>query len=51
MAAAPVATEHPESPEEAAELLRTLGEGGRAIRVRGGGTKSTWAAAGEPVAV
>jgi len=51
MAAAPVATEHPESPEEAAELLRTLGEGGQAIRVRGGGTKSTWPAAGEPVAV
>jgi len=51
MAAAPVATEHPESPEEAAELLRTLGEGGRMIRVRGGGTKRTWAAAGEPVAV
>ena len=51
MAAAPVATEHPESPEEAAELLRTLGEGGRSVRVRGGGTKRTWAAEGEPVAL
>jgi glycolate oxidase FAD binding subunit len=49
MAATPVATEHPSSPEEAAELLRTLGEGGRTIRVRGGGTKRAWAAAGEPV--
>jgi glycolate oxidase FAD binding subunit len=49
MAAAPVATEHPSTPEEAAELLRALGADGRAVRVRGGGTKSAWAAAGEPV--
>jgi glycolate oxidase FAD binding subunit len=49
MATTPVATEHPGSPEEAAELLRALGEGGRTIRVRGGGTKSAWAAAGERV--
>jgi glycolate oxidase FAD binding subunit len=49
MAAAPVATEHPGTPEEAAELLRTLGTDGRAVRVRGGGTKSAWAAGGEPV--
>jgi glycolate oxidase FAD binding subunit len=49
MTAAPVATEHPGSPEEAAELLRTLGAEGRAVRVRGGGTKTPWAAGGEPV--
>jgi glycolate oxidase FAD binding subunit len=51
MTAAPVATEHPGTPEEAAELLRTLGEDGRAVRVRGGGTKRAWAAGGEPVGV
>jgi glycolate dehydrogenase FAD-binding subunit len=51
MAAAHVATEHPDSPQEAADLLRSLGEGGRAIRVRGGGTKSAWLAAGEPVEI
>jgi glycolate oxidase FAD binding subunit len=49
MAAAPVATERPDTPEEAAELLRTLGAEGRALRVRGGGTKSGWAWGGEPV--
>jgi len=49
MTAPPVATEHPGSPEEAAELLRTLGADGRTVRVRGGGTKSAWAAGGEPV--
>ena len=42
MATAPVATEHPDTPEEAAELLRTLGADGRTVRVRGGGTKSAW---------
>jgi glycolate oxidase FAD binding subunit len=50
MATAPVATEHPDSPEEAAELLRTLGEDGRTVRVRGGGTKSAWGPPPEPVA-
>jgi glycolate oxidase FAD binding subunit len=30
----------PGSPEEAAELLRTLGEAGRPVRPRGGGTKN-----------
>ena len=50
MAAAPVATEHPESPEEAAELLRTLGEGGRPS-ASAAAARSAWAAAGEPVAV
>jgi glycolate oxidase FAD binding subunit len=50
MAAAPVATEHPDTPEEAAELLRSLGADGRTVRVRGGGTKSGWGAPGEPVA-
>jgi glycolate dehydrogenase FAD-binding subunit len=47
MATAPVATEHPDTPEEAAELLRALGAEGRTVRVRGGGTKSAW---GPPVA-
>ena len=51
MAAAPVATEHPGTPEEAAELLRTLGADGRAVRIRGGGTKRAGAAGGEPVAI
>jgi glycolate dehydrogenase FAD-binding subunit len=51
MAAAPVATEHPGTPEEAAELLRTLGADGRAVRIRGGGTKRAWAAGGEPIAI
>jgi glycolate oxidase FAD binding subunit len=49
MAAAPVAAERPDTPEEAAELLRSLGEAGRPLRVRGGGTKSGWAWGGEPV--
>jgi glycolate oxidase FAD binding subunit len=49
MAAAPVAAERPDTPEEAAELLRTLGEAGTAVRIRGGGTKSGWAWGGEPV--
>jgi glycolate oxidase FAD binding subunit len=51
MAAAPVATEQPGTPAEAAELLRTLAADARAVRVRGGGTKSAWAAGGEPVAL
>ena len=49
MATAPVATERPDTPDEAAELLRGLGEHGRAVRVRGGGTKSGWGWGGEPV--
>jgi glycolate oxidase FAD binding subunit len=51
MATAPVAAERPDTPEEAAELLRTLGEAGRPVRIRGGGTKSGWAWGGEPVAL
>ena len=50
MAAAPVATEHPGSPEEAARLLKALGAEGRAVRVRGAGTKP-WGAPGEPVEI
>jgi glycolate oxidase FAD binding subunit len=49
MATAPVAAERPDTPEEAAELLRALGEAGRPVRIRGGGTKSEWAWGGEPV--
>ena len=37
-----LATERPASPEEAAALLRALGEAGRRVRVRGGGTKLDW---------
>jgi glycolate oxidase FAD binding subunit len=50
MATAPVATEHPDTPEEAAELLRALGADGRTVRIRGGGTKSAWGPPPEPVA-
>ena len=46
-----VTTERPGSPEEAAELLRSLGEAGKAVRARGGGTKLDWGGLGEPVAV
>jgi glycolate oxidase FAD binding subunit len=46
-----VTTERPGSPEEAAELLRSLGEAGKAVRPRGGGTKIDWGGVGEPIAV
>jgi glycolate oxidase FAD binding subunit len=46
-----VTTERPGSPEEAARLLRSLGEEGKAVRVRGGGTKRDWGGLGDPVAV
>jgi glycolate oxidase FAD binding subunit len=46
-----VTTARPGSPEEAAELLRALGEAGKAVRPRGGGTKLEWGGAGEPIAV
>jgi glycolate oxidase FAD binding subunit len=45
-----VTTDRPGSPEEAAALLRSLGEAGKAVRVRGGGTKD-WGGIGDPVAV
>jgi glycolate oxidase FAD binding subunit len=51
MAAVDVAAQRPNSPEEAAELLKGLGEQGRAVRVRGGGTKLDWGGTGDPVAV
>ena len=51
MATAEVMTERPGSPEEAAELLRGLGEAGRAVRPLGGRTKRDWGGTGEPVAV
>ena len=51
MATAEVTTERPGSPEEAAELLRSLGEAGRAVRPLGGRTKRDWGGAGEPIAV
>jgi glycolate oxidase FAD binding subunit len=51
MATAPVAAERPDTPEEAAELLRSLGEAGRPVRIRGGGTKSGWGWGGGPVAL
>jgi glycolate oxidase FAD binding subunit len=39
----------PGSAEEAAEILREAGEGGRHVRLRGGGTKLGWGRAGLPV--
>src|SRR3954451_1430569 len=44
-------TEHPGSPEEAAGLLRALGEAGKPLRPRGGGTKLDWGGLGEPTVV
>jgi glycolate oxidase FAD binding subunit len=51
MATAERTIERPGSPEEAAELLRTLGEAGKPLRPRGGGTKLDWGGLGEPTAV
>jgi glycolate oxidase FAD binding subunit len=51
MATVQVTTERPGSPEEAAELLRSLGEAGRPVRPVGGRTKLEWGGLGEPVAV
>src|SRR5215210_2016909 len=51
MALADVTTERPGSPEEAARILGSLGKAGKAVRVRGGGTKLDWGGVGEPVAV
>ena len=51
MATAEATTERPGSPEEAAELLKSLGEAGRAVRPVGGRTKQDWGGVGEPVAV
>jgi glycolate oxidase FAD binding subunit len=48
---AEVTTERPGSPEEAAALLKSLGEAGRAVRPLGGRTKRDWGAVGQPVAV
>src|SRR4051795_3152572 len=44
-------TERPGSPEEAAELLRSLGEARKPLRPRGGGTKLDWGGLGEPTVV
>jgi glycolate oxidase FAD binding subunit len=49
--ASAVRTERPGSVPEASELLRTLGEAGEPLRVRGGGTKLGWGATGTPPAV
>src|SRR5215203_2592810 len=51
MALADVTTERPGSPEDAARILGSLGKAGKAVRVRGGGTKLDWGGVGEPVAV
>ena len=45
MARVDIRTESPASPQEAAEVMRALGEAGSSLRVRGGGTKFDW---GEP---
>jgi glycolate oxidase FAD binding subunit len=44
-------TECPGTVPEASELLRSLGEAGDPLRVRGGGTKLGWSAPGAPPAV
>jgi glycolate oxidase FAD binding subunit len=44
-------TERPGTVPEASELLRSLGEAGDPLRVRGGGTKLGWSAPGAPPAV
>ena len=51
MATAEVTTERPGSPEEAARLLKALGEAGRAVRPLGGRTKQDWGGVGEPISV
>jgi glycolate oxidase FAD binding subunit len=51
MATAAADTRRPGTPEEAADLLRALGDEGRTVRPCGGGTKLGWGAAGEPTAV
>jgi glycolate oxidase FAD binding subunit len=51
MATAAADTRRPATPEEAADLLRSLGDEGRTVRPRGGGTKLGWGAAGDPTAV
>lgn len=38
----------PSSPDEAGEVLRAAGAEGRAVRIRGGGTKLSWGRPGEP---
>jgi glycolate oxidase FAD binding subunit len=51
LATAEVTTERPGSPEEAAQLLKALGEAGRAVRPLGGRTKQDWGGVGEPISV
>jgi glycolate oxidase FAD binding subunit len=43
--------ETPSSPEEAGEVMRTAGEEGRRLRMRGGGTKFAWGGPIEPAEV
>jgi glycolate oxidase FAD binding subunit len=40
--------EAPASPEEAGEVMRAAGDEGRRVRIRGGGTKSSWGTPAEP---
>jgi len=46
-----IRTESPSTPEEAAEVMRTLGEAGTALRARGGGTKFGWGHPTDPSAI
>ena len=48
MSPEPAAREAPSSAEEAAEVMRTAGSEERAVRVRGGGTKSSWGQSTQP---
>src|SRR5688500_9837922 len=51
MATAAADTRRPTSPEEAAELLRELGDTQRTVCPRGGATKLGWGGPAEPAAV
>ncbi|MBW3581080.1 MAG: FAD-binding oxidoreductase [Actinobacteria bacterium] len=41
-------TETPSSPDEAGEVMRAAGAQGRRLRIRGGGTKSSWGTPTDP---
>lgn len=46
-----VRAESPSTPQEAAEVMRALGEAGTALRARGGGTKFGWGLPSDPSAI
>ena len=46
-----IRTESPSTPQEAAEVMRALGEAGTPLRARGGGTKFDWGHPSDPSAI